>query len=82
LDNIVRKTNSDQQEGDDMDFAESLTNMTDTQLDNTFEVLSGELRDLESLNNFSLFDLIVYEIILDRMELVKHQQDLQKARPN
>ena len=63
-----------------MEFSDSLTNMTDTQLDDTFEVLSGELRDLETLNNFSLFDLIVYEIILDRMEMVKHLQDLQKAQ--
>ena len=63
-----------------MDFAESLSQMSDSQLDNTFEVLSRELRERESLEYFSLFDLIVYEIILDRMELVKHQQDLQKAR--
>jgi hypothetical protein len=63
-----------------MEFADSLKEMNDTQLDNTFEVLSGELRELETLDNFSLFDLIVYEIILDRMEMVKHQQDFQKAR--
>lgn len=63
-----------------MEFADSLKDMTDTQLDNTFEVLSGELRDLETLDNFSMFDLIVYEIVIDRMELVKHQQVLQKAR--
>jgi hypothetical protein len=63
-----------------MEFADSLKDLTDAQLDHTFSVLSGELRDLETLANFSLFDLIVYEIILDRMELVKHQQELQKAR--
>ncbi len=64
-----------------MDFEKILSNMTDRQLEETIEDLRGQMLELEELEQFTLFNLIVYEILLDRMELVKFFQELQRAHP-